>query len=105
MLDTLFYWTGALVFGTMAFLLAWLLWTIIGNMIGGYTGALRYRRLRLEHCPDRLQPSYRWVVRQALSCWAGGNRYDGKVGKYWAFGPLEVPVDGRSPIPPERWPG
>jgi len=101
-IDGIIYVLGLLFAALILTLLAWLIIHIGGNIYGGFIGALRYRRLRFEHYPGQKRAPRRWVIRQALSCWSGGNRYDGHVGLYWPLGPLQIPVDGRSPIPPEK---
>lgn len=99
------YWTGAIVWAILACAVLWLILHILGNIYGGFTGYRRYRRLLSDARPELPKVTIAQSVAAGLSCWAGGNRYENGLGKYWEVGCQKVPVDGRSPLPPETYYG
>jgi len=78
-----------------------LLKEIAGNIYGGIKGVYRFHAILVR---DGKKPVSHWSrIRQGLKCWSGGNRYDGDCGKYWQYGAMRIPVDGRSKIGRDRF--
>ncbi len=85
---------GMIVCALIAVLICWIAYEIIGNVWGGWKGAVRFWRIK---CGREKRPPIKWLIRHALYCWPG-RRYNGHAGEYWDLGSMQVPLDGRDRI-------
>jgi len=90
---------GAIACLVLSTLILYTTVTIIGNVYGGWIGALRFYRLVKG---KGKQAPFMWAVRRALSCWYGP-RFDGEYGTYSQVGGLKVPLDGRDKVYRDRF--
>jgi hypothetical protein len=75
---------------------------IAGNIYGGIRGAYRLRAILARKGE---KPITHWpTIRLGLRAW-GGQRYREGRGTSWRVHGLTIPVDGRDPIPGERFYG
>lgn len=103
MLTPFFYWTGVLVWVLIASTVFGVLCVIFGNIYGGILGSYRLERLSHETGYTDHRLTHWQHFRRGIRAWTG-HRYNvtDRTGMYYDVAGMEIPVDGRDPVPPRR---
>jgi hypothetical protein len=105
-MHAIIYWTGIMFWVAVLACIVCVALSIIGNIYGGILGSYRLQRITTE-----MDLGYRRLTpwqhfRRGLRAWPG-HRYHGedRTGRYWDVAGMEIPVDGRDPVPETRFYG